>query len=206
MEGILINWLNVLNACWARSFHVAAHLRVLGLHLSQKLPKSQEDSFGFRNSPFTAPLDSADFIRVRCSVVLNPHEGRQKENHCSPPFLTTGVDSKQRLKHILVYLEQQERKDTLESRSQQCFAWERGDSQLYLTFSRWFCHIPTNSYKNYPNSFFTACGITSSSVLNPVWLGAKILIHLEREGVGRNRVVRAITSPPFSEKLGNLSM
>lgn len=55
-------------------------------------------------------------------MVLDPHEGRQKENNCSPPFLTTGVDSKQRLKLILVYLEQQERKDTLGTRSQQFFA------------------------------------------------------------------------------------
>lgn len=112
------------DGCRALSSHVAAHLQVLELHGGQQLPNSQEESFDFHNAPFTAPLDYTDFICVKCSAVPDLHEGRQEENHCSP-FLTTRIYSKQRLKPIVAYLEQQERKDTLGTRSQPFFAPER---------------------------------------------------------------------------------
>lgn len=141
------------DGCWALSSHVAAHLQVLELRGSKQLPNSREESFDFHNAPFTAPLDYADFICEMLRRVPDLHEGRQEENHCSV-FLTTRVYSKQRLKPIVAYLEQQERKDTLGTRSQPFFARES------IVFSFLYVILP-HSYKflqELPKfSFFTAC-------------------------------------------------
>lgn len=114
---------------------------------------------------------------VKCSTVLDLH-GDIRRTTALPFPNHMGYSKYRQIKSHFVLPRTAGKTHTRGIRSQQFFAWQSGDSQLYLIFSRKFYHIPTQILKQQELSqfsFFPAFGIISSSVLlpSPVWLGAR---------------------------------